>query len=353
MKHLCVDARLYSAAGIGTLLKAELTRLQRVFKLTLLCKEKEKERLRPFSDRLISIKAEIYTLREQFELARKIPHCDLFWSPHFNIPLLPIRAQKRLTTICDVYHLAHFSTLSLSQKLYAKLFYNAAFYLSDHITTISEFSQNEILKFATLKPKKLEVVVPSFDFCPPSSKTPKKDFLLFVGNLKPHKNLVRLVRAYAQLRPKEPLFIVGKKEGFITPDAQLLQEVEENSFLRQNVHFTGYLSDEVLKELYASAKLFIFPSTYEGFGYPPLEAMACGCPVVAARAGSIPEVCQDAVEYVDPLSIDEIASGIERLLGDEKRREELVRKGEELVQKKRALQKNLMVDLIGACCCSS
>lgn len=353
MKHLCVDARLYSAAGIGTLLKAELTRLHRVYALTLLCKEEEKAILRSFSTRLISIEGEIYSLREQFEFARKIPKCDLFWSPHFNIPLFPIRAHKRLTTICDVYHLAHFSTLSLSQKFYAKLLYNAAFYLSDRVTTISEFSQKEIMKFATLKPKHLEVVVPPFDYCPPpSSKPPKRDFLLFVGNIKPHKNLVRLVHAYAQLKPKEPLFIVGKKEGFITPDDQLLQEVEENPFLRQNVHFTGYLSDEALKELYANAKLFIFPSTYEGFGYPPLEAMACGCPVVAARAGSIPEVCQDAVEYVNPFSIDAIAAGMQRLLSDEKRREELVRKGEELVNRKRE-QKNLMVDLIGACCSSS
>src|SRR5262249_41143223 len=161
--------------------------------------------------------------------------------------------------------------------------------------------------------------------------------------------LFRLLQAYALLKPKEPLYIVGKQDGLITADHRLSQMVENDPFLKQQVHFTGYVSDERLKELYAAAKLFIFPSTYEGFGYPPLEAMAAGCPVVAARSAAIPEVCGDAVEYVDPYSVESIAAGIRKVLTDDARQQDLICKGWRLVEKKRQ-EKNQLVDVMDACC---
>jgi glycosyltransferase involved in cell wall biosynthesis len=355
MNHVCVDARLYSATGIGTLLQGLLAYLARrdCYKLSLLCHERQKEMLHPLSSHLIPMQSAIYTVQEQLEYVSKIPRCDLFWAPHFNVPLLPIRAKKRLTTINDVSHLAHFSTLSFSQKVYAKCLYNAAFSLSDQLMTISEFSKKEILKYASLKPKKLAVITPCFDFSPPPYPVEKKGFLLSVGNLKPQKNLVRLVKAYAKLAPKEPLYIVGKREGLITYDTQLFEEVEKTPFLKRNVHFTGYVTQNTLKELYAQATLFLFPSTYEGYGYPPLEAMACGCPVIASQTASIPEVCEEAVEYVDPFSIDSIKQAMARLLNVKERREELIQKGKELIAK-RGQQKERNLEVIGkiidACC---
>jgi glycosyltransferase involved in cell wall biosynthesis len=349
--HVCVDARLINQAGIGTLLRSSLIHMSQAegYEVTLLCRANEQEMLKKYSSRLVVMQSDIYTGKEQLEYLKKIPAVDLFWSPHFNVPLFPIRAKKRMTTISDVYHLAHLSSLTLPQKVYAKLLYNAAFVLSDRVITLSEFSREEILKFASFRPKKLEILSPSFDFFPPPSPLTKGNYLLFVGNMKPHKNLLRLVKAYAQLQPKQPLYLVGKREGLRTADSQLFQEVEKDSFLKHNVHFTGYVSEERLKELYAGAYLFIFPSIYEGFGYPPLEAMACGCPVVAAKTAAIPEVCQDAVEYVDPLSVDAIAAGISRLLNDRARREELIQKGRELVEKKRG-EKNRIMEVIDACC---
>lgn len=352
MPHVCVDARLYQAAGIGTYLKAAIASLagRGRYQLSLICRKKDKERLAPYSCSLIEMDVPIYSAREQLRYRAHIPPCDLFWSPHFNVPLMPIRAKKRLATVCDVYHLAHFSSLSFLQKVYAKVMYNAAFLLSDQVTTISEFSKQEITRFSSCKPKNIVVVPPGFDHFPSQTVAkPTQNYLLYVGNLKPHKNLVRLVRAYDLLRPSERLYVVGKKEGLITGDTELFREVEKNPFLKRNVHFTGQVSEERLKELYAEAKLFVFPSTYEGFGYPPLEAMAYGCPVVASQAASIPEVCQDAVEYVDPLSVESIASGIGRVLSDQERREELSHKGKALFEKKKE-QKNLIGDLIDACC---
>ncbi len=349
--HVCVDARLIAQSGIGTMLKSSLESIKHAnfCKLTLLCHESDQKLLSSYSDDLILMKSSIYSAAEQLEYLKKIPKCDLFFSPHFNVPIGPIRAKKRLCCIHDVYHLAHFKTLSFSQKVYAKCVYNAAFLLSDSLITISEFSKNEILKWATIRPKNIKIISQNFNFVPEKPSNQTKNFILYVGNLKPHKNLVRLIKAYAKVAPKVSLYIVGKKEGLRTVDQKLFEETEKNPFLKQNVTFTGYVTDEELKKLYAEALFFAFPSTYEGFGIPPLEAMASGCPVMAARAASIPEVCGDAVEYVDPHSIDSIAEGIQKLLFDEKRREELIRKGNELVAQKRN-QKNEVVDVIHACC---
>jgi glycosyltransferase involved in cell wall biosynthesis len=411
MPHVCVDARLLQAAGIGTLLKAALTRLTRRgdYTLSLLCRTSDKPLLASFSSHLIDMNAPLYSLREQGAYLQSIPVCDLFWSPHFNVPLFPIRAKKRLTTICDVYHLAHFSYLTLAQKIYAKTMYNAAFAFSDHLTTLSEFSKQEIFRFSTCKPQKITIVPPGFDHLNPinlsfglsssdsedftqqilgfsvevngqgpftrqkntrdASKVPEaeeekpktqvikkpnldfaqKDYLLAVGNLKPHKNLVRLVQAYERLRPKMPLLIAGTKEGLKTYDRTLFTTVQNSPFLRERVHFLGKVSDTQLHALYVRAKLLIFPSTYEGFGYPPLEAMACGCPVVASHAAAIPEICEDAVEYVDPFCIDSIAMGIHTVLNDSGRQKHLIQKGEKLFEKRSAPHTKLE-EVIDACC---
>ncbi|MCC5832224.1 MAG: glycosyltransferase family 4 protein [Chlamydiales bacterium] len=314
MPRLCVDARLYHESGIGTHLKAILPFLEQ-FELTLLVKEPL-----DLPARQIEMKSSIYSFQEQLELPRKIPSCDIFWSPHFNIPLLPIRAKKRVVTVHDLFHLAHFSTLSLAQKLYAKVVINAALRLSDFVMTDSHFSAEEIERYC-FRPKNFEVV-PSCCLLKPDPKKKMEGlperYMLYVGNLKPHKNLKRLIEAHAQLDNPIPLVVVGKQ----------FNEIE----LPDHVHYVGYLPDESLPGLYAGAELFLFPSTYEGFGIPPLEAMACGCPVVAGRAGALPEVCGDAVEFVDPFSTTSIKEGIERLLSDSARREELVKKGKERVK---------------------
>jgi glycosyltransferase involved in cell wall biosynthesis len=332
MLHLCVDARLHSASGIGTHIKAILPFLSQ-FWLTLLVREP----LDHPAEQIV-MKSPIYSIREQFELPQKIPRCDVFWSPHFNIPLLPIRAKKRLVTIHDVFHLAHFSTLSLPQKLYAKTVINAALRLSDYVMTDSRFSAEEIERYC-FKPKHFEIVPSCCLLRPGGAKMEElpERYMLYVGNLKPHKNVSRLIEAHAQLESPPPLVVVGKQFSGVNLPAHVL--------------YAGYVPDEALPYLYAGAELFVFPSTYEGFGIPPLEAMACGCPVVAGRAGSLPEVCGDAAEYVDPFSVTSIKEGIERLLSDSARREELIKLGGERVKEftaERTAEKFLRV--VHACC---
>ncbi len=332
MLHLCVDARLYKESGIGTYLKIILPFLS-PFQLTLLVKEPldiDAEQIR--------MKSPIYSVAEQLELPRKIPRCDLFWSPHFNIPLLPIRAKKRLVTIHDLFHLAHFSTLCFSQKCYAKVVIPAALRYADYVVTDSQFSADEIERYC-FKPKNLAIVPCCSLICPAGEKVeglPQR-YILYVGNLKRHKNVERLIEAHGQIKNAPPLVIVGRSFG----------EIE----LPDHVHYVGYVPDGALSRLYTGADLFVFPSTYEGFGIPPLEAMTCGCPVVAGRAGSVPEVCGEAAEYVDPFSVSSIKKGIERLLNDSKRREELVKKGRERVKEYTAEKTGeKFLRVIDACC---
>jgi glycosyltransferase involved in cell wall biosynthesis len=162
-------------------------------------------------------------------------------------------------------------------------------------------------------------------------------FILFVGNVKPHKNIRGLMEAFKIVRQsglaEMRLVIVGKKEGFITADRETFLMLDADAELRQNIQFTGYVESEDLPALYNHAALFVFPSFYEGFGLPPLEAMACGCPVVASKAASIPEVCGDAAYYVDPSNVESIAQGISEVLTNRHLREGLTAKGRERIKR--------------------
>ena len=139
-------------------------------------------------------------------------------------------------------------------------------------------------------------------------------FVLAVGNLEPRKNLGRLVEAFAAVA-REPgstvqLVLVGKSKG----EAATLEQLIERNGLRDRVVFTGFVKEEELVLLYNRAALFIYPSLYEGFGLPPLEAMACGCPVIASNVTAMPEVLGDAALLVDPTSAGAMAEAMRAVL---------------------------------------
>lgn len=286
--------------------------------------------------RLVDCKAPIYSIREQFELARKIPSSSkLFWSPHYNIPLF--YRGRLLVTVHDVFHLAMPEFVGgLHRRLYAQAMFGAVVKRADTVVCDSEFTMRELARFAGVSEQKLRVIRLGIDsswFAPVQAPSPHaKPFLLFVGNVKPHKNLVRLLDAFASIAELVPhdLVIVGKKEGFITGD-----DVVKKRALRlgDRVHFTGYIDDAVLRQYFSHAAALVFPSLYEGFGLPPLEAMASGCPVIVSSAASLPEVCGEAAVYCDPCNSEDIAQKILLVLGDESLRADLIRKGLEQARK--------------------
>jgi glycosyltransferase involved in cell wall biosynthesis len=262
------------------------------------------------------------------------------------VPLLPIKAKKRLVTIHDVYHLAHFHALSLKQKLYAKVMMQAAVRNSDHIITVSTFSKGEIVRYTGIRPDKITVIHNGIDhnlFRPVSDNDLKRavrqkydlpdKFLLFVGNVKPHKNLITLINAFDRIRDQLPghsLLIVGKKEGFITGDASLYDRIRQSPELEERISFTGFVDNEDLPVIYNLADLFVFPSLYEGFGLPPLEAMACACPVLVSNRASMPEACGDAADYINPEDPGSISEAIFNSLNmNEIEKENKIKKGVE------------------------
>jgi glycosyltransferase involved in cell wall biosynthesis len=153
-----------------------------------------------------------------------------------------------------------------------------------------------------------------------------RPYFVFVGNVKPNKNLSALVRAMALARDSVPhdLVIVGKRDGFGTGDPETLRAGAQ---LGDRVYFTGYVETELLEQFVAFADALVMPSLYEGFGLPPLEAMAAGCPVAASRVASLPEICGEAALYFDPTDHEEIASCLGRLAGEESLRQSLRERG--------------------------
>ena len=349
--RITIDVRMIHSSGVGRYIGSILPFMISCspFSFSLIGRQDELRGYDWFDSENIQIvecNTEIYSLQEQFQLLRKIPkRCNLFWSPHYNVPLLPVRAQKRLVTIHDVFHLVYFNELNLKQKIYAKLMMNAAVKLSDRIVTVSEFSKSELIKYTKVDKDKIEVVYNGVNknrFREYEDKSRLQEvkrrlnlperFILYVGNVKPHKNLKRLLEAFEKLIESALkdcyLVVVGKKEGFIIGDEIVFKRIESDIKLKEKVIFTGYVGDEEdLSVIYNLASLFIFPSLYEGFGLPPLEALSCGCPTVVSNIASLPEVCCDAAYYVDPYSIESIAEGMYKALTDETLRQSLIQKG--------------------------
>ena len=325
--HLTIDSRMSSSSGIGTYIQNILFAIPFKKKLIINDKKEDTENVQfcrvPFSS--------IYTISEQLLLPFYIRNTDIFWSPHYNIPLLPLRSKKRVVTIHDVFHLAYRKDLSLLQRIYSKVMINAAVRLSNIVFTVSNFSKNEIIKYTGCESQKIYVVYngvspdynSGYDF-----KQINQDYILYVGNIKPHKNLKNAIKAFQLIIEKFPtykFYIVGKKDGFITEGLTEINSIIEE--LGEKLFFTGWVKEEELKNYYANAKLFIFPSLYEGFGIPPLEAMACGCPTLVSNAACIPEICGNASIYFNPKDSLEIADKITILLLDEKLRKEVIGKG--------------------------
>jgi glycosyltransferase involved in cell wall biosynthesis len=205
--------------------------------------------------------------------------------------------------------------------------------------TVSESSKRDILRFVDIRPEKIDVIYNAYD--ERFTREPCEEdvvrvreryqlqdpFILYAGNVKPHKNLERLIEAFHLLRQRGldhvKLVLIGDD---ISRYASLRRAVHRHQ-LHTHVRFLGYMPEETLAVMYRLASVFVFPSVYEGFGLPPLEAMASGTPVVTSNVSSLPEVAGDAAVLVDPLDPAAIADGVYRVLTDDALREHLRRRG--------------------------
>ncbi|MET3978612.1 glycosyltransferase involved in cell wall biosynthesis [Mucilaginibacter sp. UYP25] len=340
---LCIDARMIQHSGIGMYLRMLLPIILPKYNSILLG---DPALLSAYSDsaKIISFLPPIYSISEQKQYRKLIPKCDLFWSPHYNVPLFVVQARKRVATIHDVFHLAFIKQLSIKQKIYAKLVINRALSASDQIITVSNFSKDEIIRFGSAKGADINVIyngvkqypmVGNWKDVKAKYKLPSQ-YILYVGNVKPHKNLQTLAEAYLklseELKETYKIVVVGKIDGFITGDEDLLRIINNNDILKRSIVFTGFVDDDDMDTIYAKASVFVLPSLYEGFGLPPLEAMLNKCPVLVSNQNSLPEVCGDAALYFDPHDPADIAAQMEKVLSDQGLHSSLVTNGTKRVK---------------------
>ena len=345
--RVAIDARKLHDFGIGTYIRNLLRQLARIDHDTdyvLLSSPTDLDVAAQLGPNFRSVlePSPNYSLREQIHvpwvLHRERP--DVFHAPHYVLP--PAIRCRSVVTIHDCIHLMFPQYLpNKAAYAYARASMWAAVKRSSRILTVSEASKRDILHFFNVAPEKIKVVYNAIDdhfwLTPPEEEVARvreryqldHQFVLYVGNIKPHKNLVRLIDAFDELRRTGledlKLLIIGDE---ISKLPALRRAVHRHK-LHKHVRFLGFVSDGTLRILYRLASVFVFPSLYEGFGLPPLEAMASGTPVVTSNQSSLPEVTGDAAVLVDPYDVDSLVDGIRRVLTDPALAAELRRRGPE------------------------
>lgn len=231
--------------------------------------------------------------------------------------------------------------LRARQQLYFKL-QEAALRKAAQIITVSEVSKGDINQILHIPEEKITVIHEGIEdkFRHPVPRSVLKkfnikgDYLFYVGGFSPHKNVLSLVKALALLENKELMLVLGGKtdetKGGQSAFREIMTEIFKNN-LKQRVLFTGLISEEELTGLYQHAKIFVYPSLYEGFGFPPLEAMKAGVPVISSNRGSLAEVAGKGSLQIDTANPALITQAILEVLNDRKLAGELVRRGTKLV----------------------
>lgn len=259
------------------------------------------------------------------------PTYDLYWQPSF-IPPDGLKAKKIVTTVHDFSFILYKDYHPKERTKYFEKFFFKNVVKSDMIITGSNYSKQEILQRLDFQEEKIRVihhglaheVFKVYEDVNLDFDLPKK-FILSVGSIEPRKNLLGLLNAYNALddsmKAEYKLVLVGFK-GW--NNDEVMKIINKN---KENIHYLGFIDDIELAKVYNLASCFVFPSFYEGFGLPPLEAMACGTPVIVSNTTSIPEVCSDAASYFDPHDTEDIKKKIVLVLNDTNLQKEMIAKG--------------------------
>jgi len=271
----------------------------------------------------------IYSLLKKYQI-------DILFSPS---PAAPLFYKPKVVTIHDCAYDRFPECANFFSKCYFKLMYYGAKYYTNKIITVSNFSRNELASMYNIIPDKIETIYNSLPPLPEiDSEIAKnvlqkfnlyKPYFSCVGNWRPRKNIPSLIMAFKLFKERNKnakdflLVLVGKKDKRFLDIEWFLKEHD----LSREVVVTGFVSEEEKVALYQGSLAFTFPSFYEGFGLPVLEAQSLGVPVLTSNTSSLPEISQDSVLYVDPYNIEDIAKGIEEITFDEETRKTLIQKG--------------------------
>ncbi|MBI2593541.1 glycosyltransferase family 4 protein [Candidatus Daviesbacteria bacterium] len=274
---------------------------------------------------------------------------DVLFVPANTLPLIKKPGLKTVITVHDlgVEYLPGFH--QVKQILYLKLMTYYQLKSATIIIAVSEATKKDLVKKAGIKSEKIKVVYEGVgeEFKVQSSKfkvdvqrdilkqygLEKKKYFLFVGTIQPRKNLERIIRAFAALAPgparKLQLILVGSK-GWLSEE---IYDLPKKLGIEGKVKFLGHVADEDLGALYSGAIALVFPSLFEGFGLPILEAFACKCPVITSNISSMPEIAGDAGLLVNPEKVDEISEAMLKIVSNDKLRNSMIQKGLERLKR--------------------
>ncbi|RLG11867.1 hypothetical protein DRN73_04180, partial [Candidatus Pacearchaeota archaeon] len=304
----------------------------------------KKEFLEEFQEVLNNIKVyfvsyEKFSIKALFLQSLKLKKLKkiirIYFYPHVNLPFYV--PKNLIVTIHDLRPFTSFWDRSKIKKSLLDIFYKRSLSKAKKIIAVSKTTKKDILKyFPQVQEEKIKVIYNFIDnkfytFPKSSNRIVKDEYLLYVGKRKKHKNLEMLIKAYSLIKDKIDckLVIAGGKESAIDEVDKLKNKLK---LFDKIIEFISP-DDKTIINLYDNALAFVFPSLYEGFGFPPLEAMARGCPVVASNIKVIKEICKDAVLYLNPYSINDMAQKLLQIINFPSLREELKNKGFERLKK--------------------
>ena len=352
--RIAIDARAYQWTGIGRYTRGLLDQYARIgtsHEFVVMVPRGEIDEARHVLDlpsenfSFVGVEPSYYSWREQvfFCMQAMRVDADLFHFTHFNVPLF-----FRKPYVVTIHDTTRFlfpgqKRQKLIQQIGYEVVFSHALARAKAAICVSSATRRELGGLPLSLPPVAETIHEGVDemFLRDIGRDVRQKvrmllgtqnrYLLYVGIWMSHKNLIRLLSAFEIVRRSHPdlkLCITGKP---VPGYSRLMQNVREMG-MGDSVIFPGFVPHELLPALYAEATSFVFPSLYEGFGLPPLEAAACGCPVVASNGSSIPEIMGDSAEYVNPESVVDIARGIERVLAGGAYVDALVHSGRERVR---------------------
>ena len=363
--HLCIDARIFSPkfTGIGRYtheLVKQFLILKPHWKFTLFLASEQFQTFsaeiknNPFYQNLdIELQEaneKMYSLQEQTTFLQKLKTvtADIFWFPHFNVPYF---FNKNFVVTVHDLTLSKFPGKKMNSFVHRFVYFKIlrhALKKSKHILTVSENTKNDIVTDENISVDKITIAhnavgeeffeynttIHTEDFSKCSSKfsIQKSQYFLYTGQHREHKNLITLVKAFHAFLAKNnnyKLILTGK----VNPLYPAVSEYIIKNNLEKNIILAGLVSETELLALYKNAKAYIFPSLYEGFGIPPLEAMAMNTPVIASTSSCIPEICGDSALYFNPTDSKELVEKMQELVNNKWLEEKLIQSGQIQVKK--------------------